>query len=215
LHEELNLVTGLCEAGSEDTPFVAEPLLGAAQCQSQRVKVSAAAVGQLNPLEVVPDAFGGVEVRRIARELLEVKALGGSTAQEVFDRLATMNGRAIPDHQELARDFAQQHAQEPDDIFGVVGALLGLQEEASLRRDPTDGGEMIMGERHGEHGRLAAGSPGADRHGEQIEAGLIYPDDGAAFLGRFFSSAGQRSCHQAWVARSLRCVARVRGCWTL
>jgi hypothetical protein len=26
---------------------------------------------------------------------------------------------------------------------------------------------------------------------------LIYPDEGAAFLSRFFSSAGQRSCHHA------------------
>ena len=144
-----------------------------------------------------------------------MEALGGSTAQEVLDRLATMNGRAIPEDQELATDLAQQDPQEPDDVFGVVGALLRLQEETSLGRDATDDRQMIMGERHSEHGRLPARRPGPHRHGQQIEAGLIYPDDGAAFRGRFFSSAGQRSCHHAWIASSLRCVARVRGCWTL
>src|SRR5262245_57642498 len=116
------------------------------------------------------DALGGVEVRRVARKLLEVEALCGSAAQEVLNRLATMNGRAIPDDEQLALDFTQQHAQEAHDILSVVRPLLSLQEEASFRRDAPDGGEMIMGERQGEDRRLPARRPGPHRHREQVEA---------------------------------------------
>jgi hypothetical protein len=166
LHEELNLVTGLCEAGLEDAPFVAEPLLGTAQRPAAGREVSAAAGRQLDPLQVLPDPLGRVEVRRLARELLEVEALGGSTAPEVVARLAARTGRAVPEDKELPADLAQHDPpdphnvfQDPHNVFGVVGALLGLQEEASLGRDPTDGGKRVAGERHSADGRLPARRP--------------------------------------------------------
>jgi len=74
---------------------------------------------------------------------------------------------------------------------------------------------MLMGERHGEDRRLPARRPGPHGHGQQIETRVVYPDDGSPFLSGFFSSAGQRSCHHAWIAVSSRWVARARGRWTL
>jgi hypothetical protein len=74
---------------------------------------------------------------------------------------------------------------------------------------------MLMGERHGEDRRLPARRPGPHGHGQQIEPRLVSPDDGSPLLSGFFSSAGQRSCHHAWIAVSSRWVARARGRWTL
>ena len=57
----------------------------------------------------------------------------------------------------------------------------------------ADGREMVTGERHAQERRLSARRPGADRQRQEIEAGLVYPDDGRPSVGRFFFSAGQRS----------------------
>jgi hypothetical protein len=74
---------------------------------------------------------------------------------------------------------------------------------------------MVVGERYAQDRRLPARRPGPHYQGQQIEAGLVYPDDGAPFGGRFFSRAGHRSCHQAAMAASSRCVARSTGRCTL
>src|SRR5258708_15468731 len=126
-----------------------------------------------------------------------------------------MDGRAIPDDQQLAADFAQQQAQEADDIGGAVSMLLGLHEQAPGSGDAADGREMVMGERHAQEGRLPAGRPGPHGQRQQVEPRLIYPNDGPAFVGRFFSKAGQRSRHQAWTAAASRWAARCTGRWTL
>ena len=115
----------------------------------------------------------------------------------------------------LPRHLAQQHAQEAHDIVGAVGLVLGLQEQPPVGGDAADGRQVVVGERHAQQWRLPAGRPGAHGHGQQIEARLVYPDDGAPLVGGFFSRAGQRSRHQAWMAASLRWVARATGRWTL
>jgi len=78
--------------------------------------------------------------------------------QEVLDGLAAMNGRAIPDDQQLAADLAQQHAQEAHDIGRAVGLLLGLHEQAPRRHDAADRREMVMGERHLQEGVCPRGA---------------------------------------------------------
>jgi hypothetical protein len=85
----------------------------------RKANLSVAAVGQFDALEIVPDAFSGIELRSVSGQLLEVETFGSSAAQETLDRLATMTGRAIPEDQDLALDYAQEHAQEPDDIPGT------------------------------------------------------------------------------------------------
>jgi hypothetical protein len=79
-----------------------------------------------------------------------------------------------------------------------------MKEEAAVGGDATDGGQMVAGERHLQQWRLPLWRPGAHRHGEQVEARLVYPDDGPSFLDRFFSRAGQRSRHHTWIAAALR-----------
>src|SRR5258706_4753234 len=211
LHEGLNMVACLYETRLDDRALMAQPLFGPAQRERQLPQVAAAQIAQLDALEIVPDALVRVQLGGVAGQLLQVHASGTAPRQEVLDGLAAMNGRPVPDHQELATDLAQQHAQEADDIRRVVGTLLGLQEQAPVRREAADRREMVMSERHAQQRRLPTWCPGPHGQGQPVEARLVYPDDGASFVGRFFSSAGPRCCHQAWMAASLRCAAPATG----
>ena len=134
-----------------------------------------------------------VQIRRVPRQPLQMQPLGRSSRQVVLDRLSLVDRRPIPDHQHLAVDLAQEHPQESDDPLRVEGGLLDLHHQASVECDATDGREMIMRQLDREHGRLAFGRPGAFRMRQQIEARLIYPDDGVSFLDCLFLMAGQRS----------------------
>src|SRR5258706_253316 len=94
---------------------MAQPLFGPAQRERQLPQVAAAQIAPLDALEIVPDALVRVQLGGVAWQLLQVHASGTAPTQEVLDGLAAMNGRPVPDHQELATDLAQQHAQEADD----------------------------------------------------------------------------------------------------
>ncbi len=157
----------------DDSALVVQALLGTTDRHGQLAQIAAAQIAQFDALDIVPGALVRVQVGGIAGQLLQVQALGGARAQELLDRMGAMDGRAVSDDQQLATHLAQQPLQEAHDILGVVRSLLRLHEQAPRRRDPTDGGEMLARERHAQHPRLPAWRPGAYRHGQQIEAGLI------------------------------------------
>ena len=69
-------------------------------------------------------------------------------------RLAAMDRRAIPDHQQLACDLAQQQAQEPHDIFAAIGMVLHLHQQPPIRRDATDGRQMVARQLDPQYRRL-------------------------------------------------------------
>src|SRR5690348_11156449 len=137
------MVACLSNPRLNDGAFVTQAFLGPTQGESQLGHVMAAASAELNALAGVPDALVGVELRRIPRQLLQMQPLGGAPPQEVLDRLATRNGRALPDHEYLVPDRAQQQAQEPDDSGRAGGVVLRLQEEAPVGREAADGRELV------------------------------------------------------------------------
>lgn len=104
---------------------------------------------------------------------------------------------------------------QPHDVFRPIGSILHLHHQTAIWGDATDGGQMITGQLDPQHRRLADGGPGAHGHGQQIQARLIYPDDGALFLDGLFLSVGHPSVCQAAIACSSRCVARSMGSCTL
>ena len=59
-----------------------------------------------------------------------------------------MNGGAIPDHQQLPLEVAQQVPQEAYRIFAVQGPLLDQQQQLAVGGDATDGREVIVGQGH-------------------------------------------------------------------
>src|SRR5260370_1449413 len=86
-----------------------------------------------------------------------------------------MDGRAIPDDQQLAADFAQQQAQEADDIGGAVSMLLGLHEQAPGSGEAADGRERDLGELLGGEPRLAARGGMAPQRLDPLLPGLLEP----------------------------------------
>jgi hypothetical protein len=170
---------------------------------------------QLNLLQVAPDPFIRVEVRCIAGQLLQMDALGATLRQEALHGFATMDGRAIPNDQQLALNVPQQMLQEAHDILATIGLLLHLYQQAAAAGERANHRQMIIAEWCAQDRRLPARSVGTANRGQQVEAGLIYPDDRALLAPRFFFSAGQRWSCQAWIAASFRSLARVIGFWTL
>jgi hypothetical protein len=125
-------------AAADDVALTAQALLGPTQFQAQFGQIGAAAVLELDALQVVPDALIRVQLGRIARQALQMQALGRPRRQEVLDRLPFVDGGPIPDDEHLAADLAQQHPQKADHRLGGVRLLLHLQKEAPVQGDATD-----------------------------------------------------------------------------
>ena len=194
---------------------MAEASGGEAKLASEVAEGLAADVAEFDVLEIVPDALVRVEVRSVARERLQVEAASTALSQEVFDGLATMDGSAVPDDQELAGDMAEQVLEEADDVRALVGVLLHVHQQPAVRGDAADDGQVVAAQGEAEDRRLAARGVGPDGAGEEVEAGLVDPDDGPPFLVGPFLRAGQRSVRQASIAASSRWLARWTGFWTL
>jgi hypothetical protein len=199
----------------DDVTLVAKPSGGESDLVSQVGEGLAADVAQLDVLEVGPDALVRVQIGGVARELLQADALGAFPGQEVLDGLAPMDRGAVPEHQELAGEMAEQMLEETNDVRARVRVLLHVQQQSPVRGDAADDREVIAAQRQSDEGRPAAWGGGPDGTGQQVEAGLVDPDDGPSFLVSPFLRAGQRSVRQASIAASFRWLARWIGFWTL
>ena len=209
------MVATLAHATVDDVPLVAEASGGEPELAAQVGEVLAADVAQLDVLQVGPDALIRVQVGGVAGELLQADPSGASLGQEVLDRLAAMDRSAVPDDQELAGDVAQEVLEEAHDIRALVGVVLHQHEQAPRRRDAADDRQVVAAQREAEDGCLATRRIRSDGPGEQIEAGLVDPDDGPSLpVGPLFR-AGQRSVRQASTAASFRWLARSIGFCTL
>lgn len=209
------MVTGLFYTTTNHVTFVPHSRNGQSQCSPKLREIRAAHIAQLHAFQVVPDALVGIQIRCVTWQPLKMNALGTAIGQELFDRFATMNRRAVPNHQQLARDVAEQMFQEADDILAAIGTLLGHQQEGVVHSDATNRRYMVPSERHAQDRGLTTRRIGAHETGQEIEARFVYPDDRSTFFLSPFFSAGQRSVYQASMAASSRWVARRIGFWTL
>ena len=89
-----------------------------------------------------------------------------------------MNRRPIPNHEQLAWNLAQQVPQELDDLGAPKRALADLEQEPPVMGEAADDREMIAGTAHPQDRRLPPWRVRAHQARQQIEAGLVYPDDG-------------------------------------
>jgi len=104
-----------------------------------------------------------------------------------------MDRRAIPDDQELTGDVTQQVLQEAHDVRAVERTLLDQQEQAVIQGDAADDRQVVTRQRHPQDGRLRAGGIAADDRRQQVEAGLVDPDDRLAGAVRpLYCRVGQR-----------------------
>ena len=68
--------------------------------------ISAAEILEFATFEQIPDSFLRIEFGRIARQALQMEPFGRPALQKGFDHVRPMDRRAIPNHQQLARDSA-------------------------------------------------------------------------------------------------------------
>lgn len=194
---------------------MAHTLAGTDQLPPQLLQIAAANVGQLHSLQIVPDAFIGIEIRCVARQLLQVESPGRSSLEEVLDCLSSVNRRTIPDEQELARDLAQEDTKKAYHFHCIVGTRTHLQKQPPIGSNTADRREVIVRERDTQNRGLSMWCPSPYCHWQEIKARFVYPDDGPFFFLSFFLMAGQRLSYQSVMAASSRCVARSMGCCRL
>jgi len=82
---------------------------------AELAEVSRAEVGKLVSFPVAPDVFDGIQFGSVGRQVLECQTpvLG---RDKVPDHSAAVLPEAIPDHQGVSWDLAQQPAQEVHDL---------------------------------------------------------------------------------------------------
>jgi hypothetical protein len=78
-------------------------------------------------------------------------------------------GAPSGDEEEVASDLAHEQTQETDHLGAVIGPRLGLQEEALVTAQRSDGRAVIAGEGDAQHGRLPTPRPGPYMMGKRIE----------------------------------------------
>ena len=71
---------------------VPQALNGTAELHTEVDQVATAHVAQLTVLELLPQPIGWIELRRVARQLLQVNPPAAALRQEGLDRLGSMNG---------------------------------------------------------------------------------------------------------------------------
>jgi len=202
------MVSSQANAALKDRALLAQPFDCPAEVLPQRSQIGTAYVPQVYPLQIPPEPFCRIQLRRIARQLLQLQALRPSVSQELFDRFSTVDRRSIPDHQQLALNLRQQMFQEDHDVHATICPLLTLGEHLSTHRDAADRRDVLVAQRDTQNRRLANRSVGAHHAGQEREARLIYPDNGSPVGCRPFFSAGQRCAYQAAIFASSRWVAR-------
>jgi hypothetical protein len=199
------------DTSADDMPLVAEARRRQTQVLAELMEVRAADIAQFDTFEVGPDAFVGIQVRRIAGQLLQTQPLGTAPREKLSDGPTAMNRRAVPDHQQLARHMPQQVAEKLHDIGTAVRVVLDVQQQAAARGDATDHREVLVGDWKAQRWRVSARRQAAHGRRQQGEARFIYPDDGAALSGCPLFRAGQRSDRHCSIAASLRWLARRSG----
>ena len=175
----------MTEAGDEPVGRAAQAADRQPHLPAQLVEILTASIAQFDAFEQIPDTRIGVQLRRVARQAFQLKAGRGPGREEVLDRLAVVDGRAVPDHEQLPANLAQQLTEEGDDRRTAEGRALDVGEQPPIRGERADRREMIPRERDAQNGSVAARGIRARHEGEQIEGRFIYEKDRAVLLAGF------------------------------
>ena len=125
-----------------------------------------AQVAQFDILELMPDAFDGIQFWRIARQWLQVDGFGAPRGQEGFDCGGPMDRRAVPDDQQLLCDMAQQVFQKQFTLLPAQRRLSHQSIQLATRRDRTHYRQMIASQDWAQHSGLSTRGIGPDHGGQ-------------------------------------------------
>lgn len=138
----------MCGKAPQDHTFVPQAGHGQAEFIAQFLESATTHIPQRDMLEIPPYVLDRIEIGRVARETFQVQPSSGSARQEIPNDLTPMNGRAIPNHQDLAGNLPQQVLKESDHLGAAVAARTDVHQEAAIARQRTDGGQMVARQWH-------------------------------------------------------------------
>lgn len=95
-------------------------------------QIKTAEVAELDPFELLPDAFVRIQLWGIGWQTLQMDAGRCSIREEFLDGMAAVDRRSIPENHHLARDFPQQMFQKGHDIVRVHRVVLRMEVEFAL-----------------------------------------------------------------------------------
>jgi hypothetical protein len=149
------------------------PFHRTAEFMAQMPNREAAHIPEFDALQMGPEALAGIQLWGIGGEALHLEPLRRAIGQELCDAMTAMDGRAIPDNHHLAGHLPQQVLEKRDHIVSIERTVLAVEVELALRRDGTDGREVVAGAPVPQDGGLAHRCVGADDTREGIEARFI------------------------------------------
>ncbi len=161
-----------------------------------------AEVRKFATFDVVPDSFGGIQIRCVSWQPFDGKPVS-LLPQEAFHDLAAMCRQVIPDQDDFgALDETLQIFQEGDETLGIEAIRLGSGKEARLSAIPTKPercryrsfGPMIAA--GSQDRRFPSRSPGPADRGLLGESGFVLEEDPGALASSVFFSCGQRTVFQ-------------------
>ena len=143
---------------------MAKALLRTNKLSTQVGQILTTQILQFAAFEQVPHLLLRIEIRGVARQAFQMDPLAHLAGKKLFDYLRAVDGRSIPNNEQLAWKLVQQHSQKAHDIHGLIGVLLHLHEEPSLWGDPSNRGEMIASQLHAQDWGLPARRVGPHDH---------------------------------------------------
>src|SRR5919197_5180539 len=161
-------ITTLPEAGGDELWSPLQPSNRQAQLLPQFGHRLAAAVLELDPLELIPGALVGIQLWGIPRQSLQMQPCRCPTSQVLLDRFPVVDRRPIPDHQQLAPDLTLQLTQKPHDGRSTKRLVLDVGEQPPVGCYRADDGEMVMRQRGPRDGRLPTGRICTSDAGQRI-----------------------------------------------
>lgn len=175
------------------------------------------AVGQ-DSLEMVPDAFVGIQFGGVRREGHQMKT--ARAREELPHRIAPMDLAVVQQDKQMTTDLTQEMSQEEGHLFALNVVLVELAVQRALEAPGADGdagdrGDAVVTLSVAHERGLSHRAPGLADRGDQEESGFVDKDDmGRPPRGVFFT-AGQTVRFQSAIAASSRSTARRSGFWWL
>jgi len=203
----------LLDAGAEERGCGGQATDFLGQDVHERGRRVGPAVGQPG-LEELPDALVGVQFRGVGWEGDQMES--GRAAEQVLDRLPTMNAAIVEQHDEVARDLPQQRPEEARHLVAldIVLVELAVQRTATAPwadGDARDGGDAVVRVPVADDRGLAHRPPRLPDGGDQEEAGFVDEDEVGAQPRDVFFTRGHTDCFHVVMCASSRSTARRSG----
>jgi hypothetical protein len=130
VHKDLKF--GASKEPFNHTRFSTDPFDGIAEFAAEMGQIETAHIAELDPFEVTPEPFAGIQLGGISRQALYVKPLSRSIGQERLDDTAAMDRGAIPDDDHAAGHLPQHMLQEGHHVLRMDGTILTVEIQLAL-----------------------------------------------------------------------------------